>query len=217
MKLIGYIHVCQKGEWERSYDLLMNCIKKYGLYENVQEIRVGVVNEKGKLIKNDRFNDPKINIIYIGKEEEYERPTLLHMRKSSIKEDVFYFYLHTKGISHYHTIYEKPVLNWIKDMLYWNIELWKKAVSILEKKNTYGCNFNGRHYSGNFWWATSKHIQTLPSKILAYYIAPEDWIHSKLSNIYCVHNCIPNFKLPYPKKLYTRRNIKHKKRTKKNE
>ena len=25
--IIGYIHICQKGEWKKSYDLLMNSLK----------------------------------------------------------------------------------------------------------------------------------------------------------------------------------------------
>ena len=220
MKIIGYIHVCQKGEWERSFDLLMESVRSSGLYEEVYEIRIGVVNTKGVLIPNERFNDAKIKIIYVGKEKEYERPTLLHMKQSSFKEDVFYFYLHTKGISHFNTKFEKPVIHWIRDMLYWNIELWRKAVIILKKYDTYGCNYGGIHYSGNFWWATSNHIKTLPNRIPSYYTAPEDWVtlqSKKNDNFYCAHNCKPHFKSPYPKKMYTQRNIKHKKGTKKNE
>jgi len=59
MKIIGYIHVCQKGEWERSYDLLMESVRSSGLYEEADEIRIGVVNKKGILIPNERFKDRK--------------------------------------------------------------------------------------------------------------------------------------------------------------
>lgn len=27
MEIIGYIHVCQKGQWQRSLKMLMDCIK----------------------------------------------------------------------------------------------------------------------------------------------------------------------------------------------
>ena len=211
--IIGYIHVCQKGEWRKSYDILMTSIKKYGLYDRVTELRVGIVNDKGILEEDKRFEDPKIKIIYIGKSKNYERPTLLHMKQHCYIDppDTLYFYLHTKGIRHFGTINEPLVVKWMKDMLYWNIQLWKKAVNILQKYDTYGCNVSkvNNHYSGNFWWTTAKHVQTLPNKIPEYYTAPEDWItlnthffhYNKAYSEnhvmgYCANNCEPDYKEP---------------------
>jgi len=211
MNIVVYIHVCQKKQWTKSYDLLMRSIKKYGLYEELNEIRLGVVND-GELIKNERFDDPKIKIIYVGKSDEYERPTLLHMKRSSfIDKDTLYLYLHTKGIDHFGTPREKSVKKWITDMLYWNVKLWKKAVHALQTNDTYGSNFSKKpesHYSGNFWWATAKHVQKLPKFIESYYIAPEVWISkTKTKKMYCAHNCDPHFKKPYNKQ-YSRNRIK---------
>jgi hypothetical protein len=215
--IIGYIHVCQKGKWQKSYDMLMHSMKKYGLYDKVKEIRVGVVNKEGVLIEDIRFSDSKIKIIYIGKEEEYERPTLLHMKKYSYidSSNTLYFYLHTKGIRHFGKPYEPTIIKWIKDLLYWNIQLWKKAVQILKTYDTYGCNMNNIHYAGNFWWSTAKHIQTLPNHIPDYYTAPEDWItinshfyeYNRLYSDnhvmgYCVNNCYPKYKKPYDPTIY---------------
>jgi hypothetical protein len=214
--IVGYIHICQKGNWQKSYDILMDSIKKHGLYDRVHELRVGIVNDKGILIEDKRLEDPKINIIYIGNSKNYERPTLLHMKKYSFIDspNTLYFYLHTKGIRHFGTKNEETVVTWIKDMLYWNIQLWKKAVDVLQKYDTYGCNVSKKtnHYSGNFWWATAKHVQTLPNKIPEYYTAPEDWItlntHFYEYNKdyddnhimgYCANNCEPDYKEPFHK------------------
>lgn len=212
--IIGYIHVCQKGNWQKSYDILMDYIKKYGLYNRTKEIRVGIVNDEGKIIEDKRFEDPKIKIIYIGKSKNYERPTLLHMKQHSYLDapNTLYFYLHTKGIRHFGTKNEPVVMKWIKDMLHWNIELWKKAVDVLQKYDTYGCNVSktNNHYSGNFWWTTAKHVQTLPNKIPDYYTAPEDWItiNTHFFNYnkeysenhvmgFCANNCEPDFEEPF--------------------
>jgi hypothetical protein len=197
--IIGYIHICQKEGWKRSYDILIDYIKKYGLYENMKELRIGVVNDNGVLIPDERFNDNKIKIIYTGKSDEYERPTLLHMKKySNIDEDkTLYFYLHTKGIRHFNTKLEESVLKWINDMLYWNIQLWEDAVDKLKTYETYGCNYNYLHYSGNFWWATKEHIQKLPDKISSDYIAPENWVLTNKDNLYCANNCGKNFVPPF--------------------
>jgi len=180
MNIIGYIHVCQRGKWYRTFDLIMNRIKSTTLYENVAELRISVVSDSGLFVDDERFHDPKMVIVYKGVSEEYERPTLLHIQKSSQHdpENTFYFYLHTKGIKHYDTEREQNVLDWINLMLYWNIEEWKRAIDVLSQDRywTYGCNHTGIHYSGNFWWSKPSHVKRLSDHIPEYYTAPEDWV-----------------------------------------
>lgn len=52
MKIIGYFHVCQKGDWKRSFDMIYNYLKNYGLYDETCEIRLGIVNDVGSVIEN---------------------------------------------------------------------------------------------------------------------------------------------------------------------
>jgi hypothetical protein len=190
-KIIGYIHVCQIEGWKRSFDMIFNCIQNFGLYDVIEEIRIGVISDSGLLIPDDRFNDAKIKIIYIGKSNEYERPTLLHMRDSSLKDglECKYFYLHTKGLRHFGTDKENYVIDWIHLMLYWNIIKWKIALEKLENYNTYGCEeLKEIFYSGNYWWATSEHISKLPDEIEDKYTAPEEWLLQVKENIYSVYS-----------------------------
>ena len=189
MDIIGYIHICQKGQWKRSFEMLLNCIKKSNLYENIKVIRLGIVNDDGILIDDEILKDPIFDIIYVGNSLEYERPTLLHMRNKSESEiDTNYFYLHTKGIRHFGNNNEQQIIDWINLMLYWNIEKWELAIQKLKIYDTYGCNDLGCHYSGNFWWAKSSHIIKLPTVIGSYYIAPEDWVQTIRENKYTVYN-----------------------------
>ena len=55
----------------------------------------------------------KIKIIYIGYSYEYERPTLIHMRKSIENTNTKYLYLHTKGIRWFNTLIENNIVDWI--------------------------------------------------------------------------------------------------------
>ena len=178
-KIIGYFHICQLGEWKRSFDMIFNCIQNSGLYEVTHEIRCGILTDSGIISYDDRFKDPKIKIIYTGKSEEYERPTLLHMKAFSELDgsDTKYWYLHTKGLRHFGTPKESYVIDWIKLMLYWIIIKWKLAISKLEEYDTYGCNeLDRKIYSGNFWWANATHINKLPKTIMDHYTGPEEWI-----------------------------------------
>lgn len=190
MEIIGYIHICQRGQWQRSFKMLLDCIKNSKLYENTKVIRLGIVNDDGIIIYDDILKDDKFEIVYIGKSEEYERPTLLQMRKKSEEDSIhtLYYYLHTKGIGHFGNNNEQQIIDWINLMLYWNIEKWELAIDKLQTYDTYGCNDVGWHYSGNFWWARSTHIKKLPTKIEAYYTAPEDWVQLIRHNKFTVYN-----------------------------
>ena len=190
MSIIGYIHICQKGKWQRSLTMLLDCIKSYGLYDASSCIRIGIVNDTCSIIPDPLLEDPKFKIIHIGMSHEYERPTLRHMRTAAEFDpaDTKYYYLHTKGLQHFDTPLELCVMDWINLMLHWNIEKWKIAVKALDTYSTYGCENVENHYSGNFWWATQMHILALPTYIGEKYTDPELWIHRVKDNTYSVYN-----------------------------
>ena len=189
-KIVGYFHVCQLGEWVKSFDLIFDCLRKSGLYETTNEIRLGVVCPDKKIIQDYRLEYDKVKICVVDIPQQYERPTLLSMSRMSEEEDeTLYWYVHTKGIRHFGLPQEDNVIDWIKLMLYWNVERWEDAVRSLDKYETYGCNWNcgptGCHYSGNFWWAKSEHVRKLPKSIPENYNGPEDWVTIKKEKAYC--------------------------------
>jgi hypothetical protein len=209
MDIIGYIHVCQKGEWQRSFSMLIQRIVESGLYNHTKVIRIGVVNDSGILVEDTILEDPKFEIVYVGKSDEYERATLHHMRMFSEidPENTKYYYLHTKGLKHFGTEREQNVIDWIQLMLYWNIEKWCSAIQVLDgsEHETYGCNVAG-HYSGNFWWAKPSHIRKLPRTIGPTYFDPEDWIACLNVNLYSAYNSglqgMGHYDYPFPRELY---------------
>jgi hypothetical protein len=190
MKVIGYIHICQKGNWMKSFDMIWNAITKYGLYDKSEEIRCGIVNDDGILMEDERLKDKKIKIVHVGKSEEYERATLHDMAKQSDNEDVLYYYLHTKGLKYWGTYREKNVERWIDMMLYFNIEHWNKCYDTLltNKWDVYGVDYwdgnnhkeiDAESFDGNFWWATSSYIRRLDKTIGPRYGDTEHWIMTK--------------------------------------
>jgi hypothetical protein len=193
----------------------MNKIKESGLYDNVNEIRCGVINDTGILIEDPLLNDPKIKIIHVGYSHEYERPTLLHMRNSIDNTSMKYLYCHTKGIRWFGTNKENNVIDWINLLIYWNIEKWRDAVLELERYDTYGCNFykkdnfNPNHYSGNFFWVTTHHLNKLNTTIGPNYNDPEFWLFN-INTSYNYLNAyssglegMGHYDKPYPRQLYS--------------
>lgn len=167
--------------------MIMDKMREIGLYNAVTEIRCGVLvsDLNGDEYSDNELVDPKLKIVYIGTYDEYERPTLLHMRGAIETDPVNtkYFYCHTKGIRWFGTEHEPFVVDWIKLLIYWNIEMWTNAADVLNKYDTYGCNYHSgekwsAHYSGNFFWTTLNHLKTLPDTIGPEYNDTEFWVCS---------------------------------------
>lgn len=80
-------------------------------------------------------------------------------------------YVHNKGVTRTASPTSVSVKE-LKKYFYWRqllnygvLENWEDCVNALEDHNTAGINFYNTpspHYSGNFWWATSEYINTLP-------------------------------------------------------
>lgn len=122
------------------------------------------LQEKCKSYSNVKFEftelDPK----------EGEIPTLDKLKNycDQLETEHYVLYLHTKGVS---WIGKEPTYTYIQDwrnlMLYFTVERWQDCVTNLDQGfDTAGVNWNTEyqfhHYSGNFWWASSKYIKKLP-------------------------------------------------------
>ena len=113
-----------------------------------------------------------------------ETPTLIRMYNDAQTEDMNILYLNSKSISsvannlikHRQPSKYKNRHLWRKFMNWGTINNWKTCVEALETHDIAGANYRSSppHYSGGFWWATAKHIRSLPH--------PEDnqwWIELK--------------------------------------
>lgn len=91
----------------------------------------------------------------------FEFPTLDMVRRFAEDHDYYILYLHTKGV----TQPIQSVADWRACMLYWNVERWRECVEKLDKGyDAVGINIIDspiRHFQGNFWWTTTKHIRKL--------------------------------------------------------
>jgi hypothetical protein len=87
------------------------------------------------------------------------------------KEDMRVCYIHTKGITSGMKI-SRDTIQQHKNYYYWRqylnwgvIEKWKACISALQDHDVAGVNYYtkpSKHFSGNFWWANSSYINSLP-------------------------------------------------------
>jgi GR25 family glycosyltransferase involved in LPS biosynthesis len=153
------------------------------------------------------FNNNKIQLInYSENTQLFEIDTinLIHTFCENINSDCEILYLHTKGISWPN---HENIVNWTEMMVYFLAEQHTTCDKLLKSYDAIGCNYSIKphpHFSGNFWWATSKYIKTLPKIKSNIRHDAEWWILSNTSvNNYELHNSgINHYHEKYPKERY---------------
>ena len=169
MKKYVYIHICCINDWEEVFQHIQGKIKDSGLYNELTEIRCGILAKDKSVIHKKCFSEPKIKIMFVDSDNrQYERPTLRRMHEDSQKEEFYAFYCHTKGITRQHPIVKRHVRDWVNFMLYFAMYKYKEVFEHLETYDCVGVNYQNlpeNHYSGNFWWTQSSHLQKLNPEI----------------------------------------------------
>lgn len=98
---------------------------------------------------------------------QWEYPTLEYLRQqvSTLTEPAAIGYIHLKGAGRPHYA---EVADWRRLMEFFIIDNYQHCVKWLARDhNVVGCNWTPvswikPHFSGNFWWAESQYIKTLP-------------------------------------------------------
>lgn len=218
-----YFHICTINHWKNVVAKLCDKIINSTLIKHVKEIRVSLVGrniESAKELLTEKFGEKIKIIIETESTNLFERPLLERLRQDSEKEEFNVLYIHSKGV------FKGPMIqidDWIDFLVYYNIENYPLVLKELETSGTCGCNLvdlkgtgirsfptNSYHYSGNFWWATSNYIKTLPIFIGKEYIEPELWIGQGKGLMTCLFKSgLPNgwghYKYCFPREKYFKR------------
>lgn len=200
--IVCFIHSCHLSSGTATLDLLLEGVLPQKEIETIYIYNIGIPLP-------DKYTDPRIRIHHESDDKGlFELPTLRRISEFSKKNPRSkILYLHTKGISYSktHPFYSN-VQDWIKYMLYFACQV-PRCVQILDSYDTAGCNRLEKphhHYSGNFWWATAKYINTLSLDSLTDKMSAEWWILSAKANAYTMNNShINHFHESYPRERYS--------------
>lgn len=169
-------------------ELLKNIDNFYVIVSNAQERhkdflqQFSTLSNKIKIINlpNPVFNDESDTLNFI----------LQKSNDSSTNRRILY--LHTKGVTHSHQLVKKNVDAWVEYLDLYNIHKWKECVDALDTNDVAGGLYESshpKHFSGNFWWANTNYIKTLPEiteKNYKLFNRGEFWILSNTDKIYPV-------------------------------
>jgi hypothetical protein len=165
MGIYCFYHICCVAKGFEVFKEQLQLLKSSGLLNKLDKLYLGLLGDYHTFLKMDLYlNEPKIHVIYTSKDvTEMEFPTISSIKNfcDNSVENHKILYIHTKNIRYPNSLTH---LQWRKYLEYFNIERHDECIKDLDTYDTCGVNFHikpWKHYSGNFWWATSNHIKKL--------------------------------------------------------
>lgn len=210
---VCFLHSCNlPNKGTKRLEYLVKNIKLSGIECILDKI---YVNNIGIPIDNT-FGDKYEICNYSDDPKLYEIPTINKMKDfANDNPNTHVLYLHTKGVSFDDNYTQEN--DWIDMMLHFLVTKYKNCIYKLNTGyNTIGCNYSGEinktifqhlmpypllHYSGNFWWANTNYLKTLPylSESIIVKNDAEFWLHTNSPTYYNCHNSdINHYALTYP-------------------
>lgn len=183
--IYGVYFICCAGNYFQIVKEQINLLLESGLYNESDKILCFICNLDMK--KNydilELLKDYKKCIIIPSSENLYEKFAINNF-KTYIKNtsDYYIYYMHTKSISRK----EKCYSDWRKLCDYFTINKWRLSIKLLQYYDCVGINFKNfpkKHFSGNYWWSKSEHINRLKN-INDAYLSPEMYICSDFKTNY---------------------------------
>lgn len=151
----------------------MNEVRRSGLEDAASEIHVGVNGGKESEVYARQSLPEKATVYYQGVDQHSETPTMVKMwewAKDHPGWNILYF--HCKGATHTDVEYLKFVTRWRNCMMKALVTNWRQCVADLDGGlDSVGCHWmtgmsppsdKDAIWGGNFFWATSNFLSTLP-------------------------------------------------------
>lgn len=166
-----YLHAYCKNNYG---SVILSKIRKFreaGLWESISSFNIPVSGRRD--IDEEFLSDlaslsPKINIF------EHQNPvfnnepdTLNYIRNrvENFEQNTPILYMHTKGVSWTDPTLRRNIDGWVRYLDLYTIAKWKECIRALETHDVASGLFSYepmKHFSGNFWWANSDYLKTLP-------------------------------------------------------
>jgi hypothetical protein len=165
MKSVIFIHTAIIGRYKERLNQYFNLIKSSNLYDNIETIFICCVGCQPFLFDYKDFDtNNKVQLVKVSDNlQDFELPTQQYMYNFCLTHPNYnVLYLHTKGIT---GEINNCIEDWVAYMIYFCINKWTNCVEHLSNYKTAGVDlveYPTLCYCGNFWWAKSNHIATLP-------------------------------------------------------
>ena len=176
--ILVYYHTFLVGNFKLLIHEQLLKLFSSGLYDACKNVYIGISspdnNNTNWVLDLIKDYDKIVPLVY--EENHAEKSTLRYLMDMATKGDYYFYYYMTKNVAtntgvKSNITHEQIIKNelWRVHMEYNTINKWKECVSYLnEGYDAVGCNFRKDthvgfhpHFSGNFWWSKSDHINSL--------------------------------------------------------
>ena len=169
-----FFHVYCRKDYQKIIREKINKFKASGLWKEIKTLWIpvsGVREEDQEFLKTLKLYSPKIKVFEHQNPVFNNEPDTLNfmkIRAENFESNTPMLYIHTKGVSHDHPILKRNVEAWVRYLDLWCIGHWKECIDALKEGNVaggflIGIDGENPHYQGNFFWANSHYIRTLPT------------------------------------------------------
>jgi len=183
-KIFGLYFICCIGNYYKIVQEQILSIVSSGLYDITDKIYCFICNYNKDILnvinKYDKF------IIISTNENLYEKYAINNYKKYINDNEYYLYYFHSKSVSRQ----EKYYNDWRILCDYFTLTKWRLSIELLKYYDCVGTNmkqFPKIHYSGNYWWSKSEHLNKLYD-IDDKYLSPEMYIMSYMkTNKICIY------------------------------
>ena len=187
--IYGLYFCCCYGNYLSIVKEQIEILCDSGLYNETKNILFFVTlytTDNTELKKLVNQYDNKNKFIFITSEENlYEKFAINNYKKYISNKNYYLYYFHTKGISR-NSDENSIFSNRRKNLNFYTISKYKINLLLLKQYDAVGCSLSLyplKHFSGNFWWSTSDHLNKLKN-VNNGYLSPEMYICSEKEGKY---------------------------------
>jgi len=165
-RIIGAYHVATFPHWSVIAEAQCLRVNRSGLLDKTSKILVGVVGDPNEDVSmlSDLLG-PSAVVRHLGPLSSFEFPTLQWLYEEVQDDNFACWYIHTKGASARRADQTVSRLKMESVIL----DQHERCLDVLKTHDTCGTGWTfaliGQHphYAGNFWWANSRYLRTLPA------------------------------------------------------
>jgi len=179
MRLTHFYHVYADGDWFPAATEHFEELRVSGLLDELDRVHLGVVGSAENRVKVKRVLP---YLVAVEADEGWEQVTLARLHQFCQTDDGAVLYAHTKGA----WSQSELARVWRVSMTHDVVSRWRECVDALEAVQAAGAfwlkSFEPEHaehesfFAGNFWWARSDYVRTLPPVGVDSRFQAEGWV-----------------------------------------
>lgn len=171
-KVVVFLHVAMVNNYQEIFEEIVTEIVESKLIDRLDFLKVCVVGSGNLMIPENKniiidfdpiaSTDPLKSFNY----GEFYTLTKLKQYVNELEENVKILYCHLRGVTNPNN---ECISTWRKYLVHHNITNHMKCLEALEDHDACGVDLitddvwpYANHFSGNFWWANSDYLKTLP-------------------------------------------------------